>query len=714
MQIRCADCGSTFGVVGDDTASRQIPGAAPSAPRKLAHFELLEPLGSGTFGTVWKARDTQLDRIVAVKIPRRGQLTRKEAEKFIREPRAAAQMRHPNIVGVHEVGIDGDVLYIVSDCVEGVSLEAWLKDHWPTFLEMSELCAKVAEAIDHAHEQGVIHRDLTPGNILIDAAEEPHITDFGLAKRETGEITMTMTGEILGTPAYMPPEQARGEGHEVDRRADVYSIGVILYRLMTGVLPFRGHLRLLLKEVIEDDPVPPRTLNRDVPQDLETICLKCLEKEPANRYATALQLAEDLRHFQRSEPIVASPVERMERAWRWCRRNPGVSVLSLATLLLLAVGLGAAALLVVEGLRPIENALQITASSESGNTKPPVIEKTSGEVPAVMEMKPTTDNGSAAKPQGAPDETSGSDDPTGKPKQTPPDKPIPSSPPSPVRLIEEQSGFRPEFLVNGHRSTWAPTGRKIAFGAHATLGGDFADGGIAVFDLASRTTTKLTDDGKDPAWSGGAGRWIAYAKPGPQTEEVWVMESSGANSRKIADGGFPSWSAGGKTLFFSSRPNPRLMAVDIDEQGGASAPRALGVSSAGFYPAITPDGKRWAYRLDDAFAIAETESGEVIKAFRHIRGRSFLGDWSPDGNRLAFGGFGGSDRSPCMVVDLDAERAWQWPSELTMPAWSPDGKKIAFDVRSSEGIEIWLFDVATFKALDAVDLKPLSIRATSP
>ena len=168
----------------------------------------------------------------------------------------------------------------------------------------------------------MIHRDVKSQNIMLDKEGQPHLMDFGLAKREASEIAITIEGQILGTPAYMPPEQARGEMSKVDRRSDVYSLGVVLYQMITGELPFRGTTRMLLHQVLHDEPRPPRKLNDRIPRDLETICLKAMAKEPGRRYATAAELGEDLRRFLDDKPIKARPASAFERAWRWCRRNP--------------------------------------------------------------------------------------------------------------------------------------------------------------------------------------------------------------------------------------------------------------------------------------------------------------------------------------------------------------------------------------------------------
>jgi tRNA A-37 threonylcarbamoyl transferase component Bud32 len=317
---------------------------APEAGVRLKYFgdyELLEEIARGGMGVVWKARQTSLKRDVALKMIRAGTLAGpNEVERFLREAEAAANLQHPNIVAIHEVGEHGGQHYFSMDYVAGRDLGVIVKDG-PLLPQLSARYVKIiAEAIHFAHQRGTLHRDLKPQNVLIDAADQPRITDFGLAKIMKDDSQLTQSGVVMGSPSYMPPEQAAGRQEDIGPASDVYSLGAMLYELLTGQPPFRGITAMAtLRDVMEEEPIPPRRLKAEIPPDLETICLKCLEKTPLARYPTARALAEELDRYLKGEPILARPASTVRKVVSWARRHPG-TLATLAAIIMVALAFG--------------------------------------------------------------------------------------------------------------------------------------------------------------------------------------------------------------------------------------------------------------------------------------------------------------------------------------------------------------------------------------
>ena len=364
----CPDCGSPLPAdapqglcpqcLAQAAMKTQSPTASPPSPdqtltidlsavvevsptiRYFGDYELIQEIARGGMGVVYKARQKSLNRIVAVKMILSGQLAGEvEVKRFRTEAEAAANLQHPNIVAIHEVGEHEGRHYFSMDYVEGKNLADHCAGKPLSANQVAGLVKTIAEAVQYAHQRGILHRDLKPQNVLLDERGQPRITDFGLAKNIEQEGSLTVTGAVLGSPNYMAPEQAAGKQGEVGPASDVYALGAILYHLLTGRAPFVGETPVAtMMKVIAEDPAPPRKQNPSLPADLETVCLKCLEKRPEKRYATARALMEDLQRFLNGEPVLAKPASPWRKAWHWLRRRPWLLVIFLSVGLVLLLG----------------------------------------------------------------------------------------------------------------------------------------------------------------------------------------------------------------------------------------------------------------------------------------------------------------------------------------------------------------------------------------
>lgn len=357
--LQCSECGAPIrgsaglgvcGACGLRAALCVAPAEAKAGAgeeffiRRTGDYELLDEIARGGMGVVYRARQRSLGRTVALKVLLGGAFAGADGRRRLRaEAAAAAKLQHPGIIAVHDTGeLDGQPFYAM-EFVAGRTLADIVRDGPLPAKRAAHYAAKLAEAVAYAHEQGVVHRDLKPSNVLVDANDQPRITDFGLAKEIAGDAGHTLTGTVLGSPGYMSPEQAAGRSREVGPASDVYSLGALLYELLTGRAPFQGETaHAVLDQVQHLDPVPLRRLSAGVPMDLENICLKCLEKEPARRYSSAGELEADLNRFLRGEPVRARPLGPAGRMWRWVRQHRALAAaLALVMLLLLGGATGA-------------------------------------------------------------------------------------------------------------------------------------------------------------------------------------------------------------------------------------------------------------------------------------------------------------------------------------------------------------------------------------
>jgi hypothetical protein len=368
-------------------------GASQPGLGKLGRFELKELLGQGAYGRVYRAYDPQLDREVALKVPIFGPEDKHKIQRFSAEAKAAARLRHPNIVPTYESGQIGAQYYIAAQFVAGQTLAQRLVQSPPDFRQAAEWIRQLANGLAYAHAAGIVHRDIKPENIMLDERGVPHIMDFGLAKRTNDDSAMTTDGSILGTPAYMSPEQARGELAAVGPQSDQYSLGVVFYQMLTGKKPFEGSPHTVIAKVVAMEPPTPRSINRDIPEDLESICEIAMNKNAAERYPSCAEFGDDVARWLGGYETEARPLSGFERGWRWCRRNSVVAGLGTAVVLLLTFGLVTTATLV----------WMVSVSRDAVPTVHAIDSKDSGSATEQSKMVADSANLNAAVP--APDAT---------------------------------------------------------------------------------------------------------------------------------------------------------------------------------------------------------------------------------------------------------------------------------------------------------------------
>ncbi len=360
-------CGLDVKYVSTDTDILPLgSGSGAVEPPSFEGFQLLELLGKGSFGTVWKAFDNKLRRIVALKYLHGG--GDRVRQRFAREAHLAAQLRHPCIVGIHDFVADHDPPYLSCEFVDGILLSEWRNEFDPDFVKIAEMLERIARAAHYAHQFGIIHRDLKPTNIVVDYNEIPHILDFGLAKGYSAEESLTVDGMLVGTPAYMSPEQIT-VNENLEPTCDVFSLGVILYLMLGRELPFRGKEKMVINQILLMEPTSLSKLDSQIPRDLEVICFKCMEKSPASRFQTAEELADELQRFRKKIPILSRPTGNVTKAFRWCNRNRLVSILGAAFLLSLIAGTVVSLLFAASARRNANKSLQVAYASSMSSVQ---------------------------------------------------------------------------------------------------------------------------------------------------------------------------------------------------------------------------------------------------------------------------------------------------------------------------------------------------------
>lgn len=659
--------------------ARAAQNKSPLTVRYFGDYEIIEEIARGGMGVVYKARQVSLKRVVALKMILAGQLAGdEEVQRFHAEAEAAAILDHPGIVPIYEIGEHQDQHYFSMGFVDGESLADKVKGGPLAPPIAAGYLMKTANAVAYAHDRNVIHRDLKPANVLIDSDDQPKVTDFGLAKQVEADSNLTQSGAVMGTPSYMPPEQAAGRTEEVNELADVYSLGGILYCLITGRAPFQAASSLdTLMQVLDKEPVSPRASNPEIPVDLETICLKCLQKDPSRRYQSASDLSDDLGRFLRREPVVARPVGRIERTWRWCRRKPTHAALfatAMSLVLVITIG-GPIVALQQASLRGIADGERNKAQSLAIENQR--IAASEREARQNAELTLYVNQIGAAHREWESDRVSSAWDQLNATEEK----------------LRDWEYWYLHSLFSSNQRTLGPDDRKALSVALSADGSCIASGGAdGTIQLWNRTNDELIrvltghTDLVTSVDVGPRGKSIVSSS-NDGTIKLWDVESGNEpktlqghkvlptcvafNSKgdRIASGGFD------KTV--------RIWNADTGEQLVLLEGHTSYVWSVDF----SPDGTRVVSASDDrSIRLWNATTGEETLTLQGHVSPVLIVKWSADGTRVISGSGNGT-----MVV-WDAEtgeelRKVQTPSNLHCLALSPDGMRVAYG--DDQVIGVW-------------------------